>query len=210
MGYSRTNMDMAYQLHDMLLFAAASNENIENKRRTNKRSRKVAFATSSSEQRQSLDMPSPLTRIPGWGDEEKIGMIWYTSEELHSIRKEARSLVSCPEQAVDPAELRGLERHGSRERTRLRKLTNKYILASTIKHKGDASQIGLACRDCSSWARNLAIERGARDELMARGDDRKCLISTFAAIPEAESNGKRALSDVPTERRVRQRLLAVQ
>ena len=201
-------MDLVYEFRDILLSATTEDENM-NTKRANKRSRKVAFAASSGESK--LDVPSPLARIPGWEDDVNAGVLWYTNEELHAIRREARNLLSHPERAVDPAELRGLERHGSRERTRLKNLTNNHILATTIKHKGDENSLGLVCQNCTSWARNLALERGRRDELMSRDDDDvndKRLNASFPP-PGAMSSPKRVISDIANERRVRQRLVAV-
>ena len=205
MGYSTRNMELVYEFRDILLSVTTEeDEDNMNTKQVTKRSRKVAFAASSGES--SLDLPSPLVRIPGWEDDVNSGMLWYTNEELHAIRREARDLLSHPERAFDPAELRGLERHGSRERTRLKNLTNKFILATAIKHKGDENSLGLVCQDCTSWARNLALERGGRDELMARGCDDDRRLNVSFPPPGAVSSPKRVISDIACERRVRQRL----
>jgi hypothetical protein len=171
----RSTMELVYEYHEQLLAATASScSTPPPEKEIPLTQRRVRFAVHEAT---VSDLPSPLLLLHNDVDDvdsngsssiDSYGALWYTSPELQLLKLEARNIIFRKDQpGSEMDELRGLERYDY-ERARLKRLTNQHILAAFRESMDNAPFLSLVCQRCTMWARNLALDQGAHDALMAQ------------------------------------------
>ena len=186
-------MELVYEFHQELLAATAPCGDDDYPRK-----HKVRFA---AEEAIESTQESPLARVENWDE------LWYSTEELHGFKAEAREIL-YHRANVSEDDLRGLERYNY-ERAQWKRQTNRYILAAYPESRNNADFLALVCKKYSKWARDVARDQGERDAFQAGTQHRP------QPEPIEQSSGKRPIGDAVPElrneangeqRRVRQRL----
>jgi hypothetical protein len=201
----RSTMELVYKYHEQLLAATASCSTPSTEKEIPLTQRRVRFAVNEAT---VSDLPSPLLLLSDDVDNGSIdfGALWYTSPELQVLKLEARNILfrkGQPGSEMD--EVRGLERYDY-ERARLKRLTNQHILAAFRESVDNAPFLSLVCQRCTMWSRNLALDQGAHDALIAQHSaattsDSEEVFTTIA--PASRCRSKHNMVEAEEGRRVR-------